>query len=278
MFNVNESCHLKKNLTNIPSDTARALYFYVQWTGHFVCKTDFHIHRSNMNSFELLFTVSGKGTLVYDGEAYTLSPGSVMFIDCTKPHEYYPLVDKWEFMYVHFNGCLSSSCYEHFSSLQKSPITTAPETAEWFESVVKLVEASGAEELHSDMIYRIMMKLISTAGTRGGDDYPTSLIKETLSYIAKNFTESISVDDLAGLSHMSRSHFTVFFKENTGISPHLYINKYRVNVAKRALYTTNKTISEIALECGFQDSSSFIRVFKRLEGISPLAYRKSVTK
>ena len=86
MFNVNESCHLKKNLTNIPSDTARALYFYVQWTGHFVCKTDFHIHRSNMNSFELLYTVSGKGTLVYDGEAYTLSPGSVMFIDCTKPH------------------------------------------------------------------------------------------------------------------------------------------------------------------------------------------------
>ena len=279
MYNVNESCYSKKTLTVISSATAKALYFYIQWTGRLLCKPDFYIHRSNMPSYELLYTINGEGKLIYEGKSFSLTPGSVMFIDCTKTHEYFPLSDKWEFAYVHFNGAMSKEYYEHFKKLNNSSVVTgAHDTVTSFFRTIELVETSGAEELYSDAVYGILIKLINISSSRNMPDRSLSRIKEALAYVSENYTKSITVDTLAELAHMSRSRFSVVFKENTGISPYQYINEYRINVAKRMLYSTGKTISEIASECGFPDSSSFIRTFKRTEKISPLAYRKAVTK
>lgn len=279
MYNVNESCYLKKNLTVIPSETAKSLYFYVQWTGRLVCKPDFYIHRSNLESYEFIYTMGGEGKLIYEGETYLMTAGSLMFIDCTKSHEYFPLSDRWEFVYIHFNGSMSRQYYDYFKKLNNSPIVTdAIDTLACFLNVIELVESSGAEELCSDMVYRILVKLININTSRNTAVYSSLRIKESLIYISENYGKSISVNTLAEFSHMSRSRFSVVFKENIGISPYQYINEYRINISKRMLCTTNKTISEIAAKCGFPDSSSFIRTFKRSEKISPLAYRKSVTR
>lgn len=103
-----ESCHKRVNLQHIPSETAERLYYYVLWTGHFLCKPDFHIRRSNYDTYLLLYTVSGEGTLFYEGKQYTLGRNSLMLIDCEKTQEYFPNGDGWEFKYIHFMKDLAS--------------------------------------------------------------------------------------------------------------------------------------------------------------------------
>ena len=103
-MNFNESCFFKKTLPHIPTETAKQLYYYVQWTGHFICKKDFYIKRSKLPSYLLLYTIKGNGILRYNDNYYSISPKSVIFIDCIKPHEYFPEDENWEFKYIHFRG------------------------------------------------------------------------------------------------------------------------------------------------------------------------------
>ena len=63
------------------------------------------------------------------------------------------------------------------------------------------------------------------------------------------------------------------FKEYTGKTVNEYLTEYRIYIAKQLLEDTEKSILEIALECGFNEASYFIRIFKRQTGISPLKYR-----
>jgi hypothetical protein len=64
-MHFNESCHKKDNLPHLASQIAKELYYYVQWTGHFICKEDFHIQRAGWKSYLLLYTISGEGSLIY---------------------------------------------------------------------------------------------------------------------------------------------------------------------------------------------------------------------
>lgn len=278
MYTVKESCHKKITLLSVPSDTAKKLYYYVQWTGHFICKPDFYIDRCNLESFELLYTLKGSGTLKYENETYKLVKDTVMLIDCTKPHQYYPDGDNWEFKYIHFNGSLAKQYYNHISQLHGSPVTSEDDIEKYFIRVFDIILNSGAEEICSDMIYRILTKLIYNANKEKYETTSAARLKNALYYISENYNKHIDVSDLAATAHMSRCYFSTAFKAHTGFSPHQYITNYRINAAKRLLHTTSKTIEEISSDCGFSDSSSFIRTFKRLENTSPFVYRKSKTK
>ena len=72
MNTLRESCHQKTNLLHVASATAKELYYYVLWTGHFICKTDFYIKRSHLDNYLLLYTVAGTGTLNYEGKSYPM--------------------------------------------------------------------------------------------------------------------------------------------------------------------------------------------------------------
>jgi len=271
---LNESCYYKTNVANIPSETAKKLFYYVQWTGHFVCKKDFLIKRKNFNSYLLLYTVSGKGILQYEGNEYEMKENSIMFIDCEKLHVYFPDSDRWEFKFIHFMGESSKKYYEYIYSLNQAYIiNNAGELEKYFDNVYNFVKYSKNEEFCSDMIYRILIKLINltTKNTKNTDSFK---INDILFYISENYQDKITVQKLADISHLSRCYFSTIFKEGTGYSPYEYILNYRIQAAKYLLQNTYDSIEKIASECGFSDTSSFIRAFKRQEGISPLRYRK----
>ncbi|WP_081420225.1 helix-turn-helix domain-containing protein [Pseudoxanthomonas sp. Root630] len=90
-----------------------------------------------------------------------------------------------------------------------------------------------------------------------------------------NLTGSVSITDLAQECGLSVRHFSRAFKQSTGMPPHRYLLKRRVEQAKSLLVNRELSISEIALFCGFADQSHLTRVFAASEGIGPAAFRRA---
>jgi AraC-like DNA-binding protein len=272
---LNESCHFMKNLPHLASETAKALYYHVQWTGHFCCKADFHIQRENWKSYLLLYTVRRSGTLLYGGKCYHAEEHSLLLLDCRSTHEYFPAKDGWEFKYVHFDGQASDACYEHACRTGVAPLATSMQEAErYLDRIYTLVKTAADEALMSESIYHILMKLLS----RANEGKERLHMQDVLCYIAENYDTDITVSELAAISQTSRSHFSVLFKRQLGISPYAYLLQYRLYMAKRLLQESDKSVEEVGTRCGFSDPSVFIRAFKKEVGMPPLAYRKTPLK
>jgi AraC-like DNA-binding protein len=94
-----------------------------------------------------------------------------------------------------------------------------------------------------------------------------------LHYIHEHLTEKIAVDTLSRKAYLSRNMFFKWFKEQFGISPLEYINTERIKVAKRLLSDKRNNIKDVGLQCGFNDSNYFVRIFKKTEGITPGVYQ-----
>lgn len=94
-----------------------------------------------------------------------------------------------------------------------------------------------------------------------------------LHYIQEHLTEKIAVDTLCKKAYLSRNIFFKWFKEQFGITPLEYINKERIKLAKQLLANNSYSISQVSMQCGFNDTNYFVRLFKNTEGITPGAYQ-----
>ena len=102
------------------------------------------------------------------------------------------------------------------------------------------------------------------------------LLKNVLDYIDHNYSNKIELNDLARITGMSPKYFCRFFFEMTSRTPIDYVNYYRIERACYQLITTNDSITEISLSCGFNDISYFIKTFKKYKGKSPKQYIKEL--
>lgn len=101
----------------------------------------------------------------------------------------------------------------------------------------------------------------------------------TVTYIKDNLTKmDISVDLLAKKACMSTSHFHKKFKNTLGISPIDYINSEKIKFSKKLIKESKDfRMSEIAFKSGFNNSSYFNRIFKKMELITPQEFKKSIS-
>lgn len=79
---------------------------------------------------------------------------------------------------------------------------------------------------------------------------------------------------MAKQANMSQKYFCVYFKEMTRKTPIEYLILHRVECAAKKLRATDESIFDIALSCGFNDLSYFIKTFKKVKGITPAKFRK----
>ena len=94
-------------------------------------------------------------------------------------------------------------------------------------------------------------------------------------YISAHLNQNISLSEMGGVINVSQHHFCRLFKQSTGITPHQYLTQCRINRAKQLLSKTKLTITEIAFEIGFNNHSSFTRLFRKYVGITPNSFRAS---
>lgn len=99
-------------------------------------------------------------------------------------------------------------------------------------------------------------------------------IKMLMVYIHEHYAESISVDQLAELAHISRRACFRLFQENLHMTPVEYIRNYRLQKACYLLAESEDAITQIAYSCGLGSSSYFGKTFREKFGCSPLEYRR----
>ena len=99
-------------------------------------------------------------------------------------------------------------------------------------------------------------------------------MKRVLEYIHTNISYQLNVEELSDLAHVTKPYFIKLFKREFGISPVQYINGKKVERAQLLLFTTDKTVKEVAYTLGFSDHNYFIRLFRKVTGITPQEYRK----
>ena len=123
------------------------------------------------------------------------------------------------------------------------------------------------------LIYRTTKKNMTTLQWGKPFNADTLKIEKVVGYIKDNYKNGCSLEELSELAGVSRFHLIRIFREYMGKTPYEYLLEVRLENAKLMLLQEETSITDICFECGFNNMSHFIRMFKKKIGISPSIYR-----
>ncbi|MEM8763550.1 MAG: helix-turn-helix domain-containing protein [Bacteroidota bacterium] len=113
---------------------------------------------------------------------------------------------------------------------------------------------------------------------RGQKDHNDEVIRKAQEYIEQHSHQKISVDDLARKSAMSNRSFVRRFKKATQNTPLEYIQRVKIEVAKRCFESTTQNVNEVMYSVGYLDEKAFRTVFKKYVGLSPVSYKNKYNR
>ena len=140
------------------------------------------------------------------------------------------------------------------------------------QSLKSIEEVNNAEEL-VDILHLLTQHLAEQAFSFQGIPHFLAL-KRAEKFIQMNFSRKLSLNEIAAASGLSAPYFSTIFKKEMGENLSTYLNRLRVEKARRLLVETDLPLSKISLSCGFEDQSWFSKIFKSYSGINPAKYRQ----
>ena len=163
---------------------------------------------------------------------------------------------------------------------------SATRSRECMHRVISLLEAA-VGQLH-DQVHPAQGKLLEAASLlRQQIDPPAARevpdgrecllawqARKVRDYIDSHITGSLHVADLGALIQRSEAHFSRSFKRTFGESPHSFVVRRRVELAAQYMVTTDASLSDIALSCGFADQPHMCKLFRQFMGQTPAAWRR----
>jgi AraC-like DNA-binding protein len=225
------------------------------------------------------YTLSGRGCIGLKDGPRDLLPGSLMIVSIPGPHTYFlpESSGHWEFVFVTMMGREALRITRMIERRLGNVISAErmPKTVGFlYETLEKLF----SEEINnpfnnSSYTYRLCMQFLEEAEITRPE--PGSQAFEGLKIFFKdNISRDISVDEMAGVMGLSRSHFTRLFGRGMGMSPRMYLEDLRLRMALDMLFEKNMSIKETAARCGIGDVNYFCRIFKKRYGVSPGKYKE----
>ncbi len=158
-----------------------------------------------------------------------------------------------------------------FYTDMQDDITDTVEKIEWSKGAHNSVILPPASSLFEDLLHRLALERKSAAGPSGYTQDHTFDTLRTQIYIDPG---AWNVEKMAEYVHLSRSHFSIKYKELFGVTPNADINTAALLVACKLLTTTDQAVNKISSAVGYARSDYFIRLFREKYGMTPAEYRK----
>lgn len=257
---------------NTPTQTAKKLLYYPIVAGEYYCNSEYCIEREQYDSILLLFVAEGSLTLVQDGEVYTAQKNELLLVDGYRPHKYFTKSSAHS-IWIHFDGAGSREWFEELAIQKGQKIKGSQRIIESLkEAMFTIVDGCNEYEL-SNRLYTLLCSLALPEEKQPGGE-TSEQMSRAKEYLKNNIEKEVTIEEVAGVVHLSPSYFSKVFKASCGFSPYDYLLRLRLEKAKELLINTGKPIGEIAYRTGFNSQANFIYFFKKQTGFSPLKFRK----
>lgn len=282
-----------------PSTFARSSLIHLQETGTLKALYPHKNERSSLSSCLFFTVLSGSGQLTYDGETYALHSGDCVFIDCKKPYSHETgnitdleqadatvdtagrTIELWSLQWVHFYGPNMGAIYRKYQERGGRPVFQTGQLQSYHNILDELYNIASSPDYVRDMrIHEKLSSLLILLMEDAWDDTQIRNTPDTLDiqaikdHLDENFKRRISLDDLAGSFYLNKYYLMKLFKDRYGMTLNAYLNQARITWVKQQLRFTDKTVEMLAAELQIE-SAYLSRLFKKVEGVSPISFRKS---
>ena len=241
--------------------------------------------------FELTYIVKGNGYRIVGNSYEPFNDGDLVLLGSNLPHTWSGKADgdvNSDAIVIQFSSEFISSFLEFNESILIKKMLESSLRGINFEPdeqlvtrIIEITETNGVDRILKlisilDILSKKQIKLIAPNTFHNVVSKKSEVrINKVCLFIQNNFQNKIYLKEVADLIYLTESNFCKFFKKATGKTYSDYVNEIRINEASRLLIQTDKTISQISFECGFETLSYFNRVFLSKKGITPSVYRKS---
>ena len=256
--------------------------------------TDFKIDRITREAgfYDITYLISGECTCFVNHSIYKLSKGDLIIIPPGDIHRstFHGKIPVERFVLSfreeELNWIRSLIGDEIVSKSLKTGVISIPsKRRDYIEALLNklLFESEGQDILSPAFIQAGLLELLLFMircqqyenNVYKEIDVDNQLMQEIATYIYEHYDKKITLDDMAERFHISRSYLSKKFKQATGFGFKEYLVNVRIKNACRLLLETNHSITDIAFECGFNDSNYFGDAFRRIKGIAPNKYRRN---
>ncbi|SHI46598.1 AraC-type DNA-binding protein [Clostridium cavendishii DSM 21758] len=263
----------------------------------------FHLKDNKKESFELhyhefnkiIVFLSGKVNYLIEGKSYNLKPGDILFINNYEVHR--PIIDSSEeyeriIFWVNSDFLIKNNsndfnllkCFEFAAKNKINLLRLENDDKKYINELIRELELEvdskviGSSILSSALFIKLMVNLNRfflnyDLSKEKADISFNEIIQNILFYINNNLKEDLSIDSISNKFFISKYYLMHKFKNETGYTLHSYINQKRMILACEYI-KQGKNIHDVSEMCGFNDYSTFIRVFKKFYKLSPKEYKK----
>ncbi|MBQ8781581.1 MAG: AraC family transcriptional regulator [Oscillospiraceae bacterium] len=269
--------------------------FHIQYDRH---EKSFPIHR-HLDFTELVVVMNGSASHIVNNEPYPVRKGDVFVVGRDVSHGFTDAsgLEICNIMFRPENAFSENSDIRSMPGFRSLFIITPGHAAihgyinrlslapEDYHRVFELIRTITGEyessrdgrESMLNSCFTMLAVTLSRLNDPSSDEAKRNIINvaNTAAYIERHYTEKLSLEELAEMSHYSARHFVRIFKETYNTTPQKYITSLRLKHACALLRETELSIEDAALQSGFGDGNYFSRIFRSSMGVSPKQYRKN---
>lgn len=229
---------------------------------------------SGIEHHQLLFSISGKGKIRLKKNIFDISENTFMYLKPYTPQYYYPVSTPWNVMWITYEENRSFEILDLNSGIYSLDSITP-----YTNILSEIMESNGLTNFIASSSV-LLYKLLITLNDEMFHFHPEGInsnLSFALDYIKHHYTEPIEISFLAEKTGISTEHFCRLFKQTCHLRPLEYIQHLRFEEAKKKLVMfPTKSIKNIAESVGYNDASYFTKMFSKIEGVTPLQYRKKL--
>lgn len=251
----------------------------IYYGGHEVCVPSHSFGPAIRQHYLLHYILNGKGEYYAGNRLYKLEKGEG-FLICPGESTYYK-ADKeepWEYCWVSFDGHDASIILNKCGLSKNNLIFKDNSNGRFKENILSLIHNYDDKNVNElALLGQLYLCFSSIYDQINSKERTTckSYLDTAIDYIYNNFSYDIKISDIAKHIGIDRTYLYKIFIEEHKISPQQYLISFRLNTAVNLLETTKMNITEISYSCGFKDTPTFYKHFKKQFNITPVQYRKS---